>query len=339
MSLEKIDSISVIGAGSWGSAVAHLLATQGYPVMLWAFEPEVVASINHKHENSLFHPGIRLAKAIRCSASLPEVLQASALLVIAIPTQFIRSTLTAVAALLDPNKTIVSVSKGIENDSLMTVSQLLCDIQPKLRPEQIGVLSGPSFSREVLDGLPTAVSLACADGKRGKALQRIFHCNNFRTYLSHDVIGVEIGGAIKNVIAIGVGIADGLNFGFNARAGLITRSLAEITRLATKMGAEAKTLSGLAGMGDLLLTCTGDLSRNRRLGLAIGRGKSLATLLKESHMIVEGVETARSAHLLAKKHAVEMPIVEQVYQVLHEDKPPLQAVKELLARDPKFEFA
>lgn len=336
--MQELRRIAVLGGGSWGTAVAQLLATKGYDVSLWAREKEIIQSVNRDHENCLFHPGHQLDPRLQANGDLRATIDASALLVIAIPTQYIRATLQPLRERLGADKTLVSISKGIENGTLLTVSQLLRDMHPQLQPGQIGVLSGPSFSIEVLKGMPTAVSLACPDQERALALQGIFHTPYFRTYISNDQLGVEIGGAIKNVVAIGVGIIEGLGFGYNARAAMITRATAEMIRLAAKMGAQPQTLSGLAGIGDLILTCTSDLSRNRSLGLKIGAGQSLNDILKQSPMVVEGVETARSAYALAQKQHAEMPIITQVYQVLHEGKSPLKAAHDLLSRDPKSEF-
>ena len=334
---ENTQNISVIGAGSWGSAVAQLLGHNGHKVHLWAREAEVVEGVNQKHHNPLFHPEYELSKNITAMADLKKALVSSEYIVVGIPTQFIRKALTPFKdQLID--KTIVVISKGIENATLMTVSQLLVDMQPKLDVAYTATLSGPSFSKEVFEQKPTAITIGCIDEKRVANLQGIFHCSYFRTYGVSDQLGVELGGALKNVIAIGVGIVEGMGFGLNTRAALITRALAEMSRLAKAMGAHPRTLSGLSGMGDLILTCTGDLSRNRSLGLKLGEGKSFSELSSGSKMVVEGVATAKSAYNLAKKFKVEMPIVEKVYQTLHEAKPAKQAIEELLARVPKAEF-
>lgn len=331
-------TIAVLGAGSWGTAVGHLLANKGFDVLLWARETEIVESINTHHENPLFQPGFKLATKLKATHDLKTALQSSNVVIIAIPTQYIRQTLKPLVSLITADKSLVSISKGIENQTLMTVSQLLRDLKSDLQPAQISILSGPSFAHEVLRGFPTAIALACTDETRAIELQNIFHTPFFRTYVSHDPLGVELGGAIKNVIAIGVGLIEGLGFGYNARAAMITRALAEMVRLAVKMGGQPQTLSGLSGVGDLILTCTSDLSRNRSLGLKLGKGIPLATILSESAMVVEGVETARSVYQLSQKLSVEMPIVEQVYQVLHTNKSPRQAAEALLSRDPKAEF-
>jgi glycerol-3-phosphate dehydrogenase (NAD(P)+) len=330
--------IGVVGAGSWGTAVAQLLATKNYPVTVWAREAELVEGINSKHENPLFHPGVELSANLKATSDLAGLIKASEIIVIGVPTQYIRAVLTPVKDQLTSDKTWISIAKGIETTTLLTVTQILCDIQPQLDSDALAVLSGPSFAEEVMHQQPTAVSLACSNEKRLATLQSIFHAPHFRTYSSQDVLGVELGGALKNVVAIGVGIAEGLGFGHNARAAMITRAIAEISRLAMKMGAKPQTLSGLAGTGDLILTCTGSLSRNRSFGIEIAKGKKLDDVLANTKMVVEGVYTARSAYELAKKHNVEMPIVEQMYLTLHEGKSPTDALRDLMARDPKEEF-
>ena len=336
--MDNSPTIAVVGAGSWGTAVAQLLATKGYTTTLWGREADIVDRINNQHENHLFHPGIELHKNLKATSDLNTLVAQSSLIVIGVPTQYVRSVLDPLKQQLATDKTWISIAKGIETKTLHTVSQVLHDIQPSLDKNAVAVLSGPSFAEEVMKEMPTAVTLACRDENRLSMLQTIFHAPHFRTYSSDDVIGVELGGALKNVIAIGVGVAEGLGFGNNARAALITRAIAEIARLATKMGAEPRTLSGLAGVGDLILTCTGNLSRNRSFGMEIAQGKKLDDVLANTKMVVEGVYTARSAYELAKKHNVDMPIVEQVYLTLYENKSPIEALRDLIARDPKDEF-
>ncbi len=327
--------IAVIGAGSWGTAMAALLANKGYDVTLWAREPEVAKEINEQGTNGQFLPGVTLPDTLKATDSIAEALYRARHVLCAVPSQFVRSVFTEVSESIEPEAIVVSLSKGIEKGSLLTVSQVI----KQLVKNPVAVLSGPSFAKEVARGLPTAMTLAVEEPSLGLLLQEVFNTSQLRVYTHDDVLGVELGGALKNVIAIASGVADGLGLGYNARAALITRGLAEMVRLGVAMGASEKTFSGLSGMGDLVLTCTGPLSRNYTVGYKLGQGMKLREILGEMREVAEGVETAVSARALAEKYSVEMPIVQEVYSVLYEDKPPEEALQSLMSRTLKEEFA
>jgi len=329
--------IGVVGAGSWGTTLANLLAKKGFNVTLWAFEEDLVQSIATKRENTLYLPGITLSQNIVPTSSLKEACQHKDILISATPSQVARQVMEKYCSFLSPQVKVVSATKGIENKTLLIMSEVLREALSLKDGEQIAVLSGPSFALEVSREMPTAVTIASENRPLAGQLQHIFSTPYFRTYASPDVVGVELGGALKNVIAIATGISDGLGFGHNTRAALITRGLAEISRLALKMGANPKTLSGLTGMGDLILTCTGELSRNRAVGIKLGEGKGLTHILKNMRMVAEGIETTRSSFDLSKKMKVEMPITEQVYYILYQNKNPKDAVIELMRRDLRVE--
>jgi glycerol-3-phosphate dehydrogenase (NAD(P)+) len=267
-----------------------------------------------------------------------EAMERCELAVLVTPSHVVREVVEGLKAYLRPGIPVVSAAKGIENQTLMTVSQVVADVIPEMDPGAFGCIAGPSFAREVALGYPTAVTVACRDQDLARRLQGVFYTESFRVYASGDVIGTELGGALKNVIAIGAGVADGLGFGHNARAALITRGLAEITRLAVSMGALPLTLAGLAGIGDLVLTCTGELSRNRTVGLKIGQGMSLEEIQSGMDMVAEGVRTALSAHELGKREGVDLPITDQVYEILYRGKEPRDAVRELMTRELKMEL-
>jgi glycerol-3-phosphate dehydrogenase (NAD(P)+) len=338
--LETEGSVGIIGAGSWGTALAALLATNGHPVDLWAYEEEVVLQIDQEKENKTFLPGRVLPENIRPTRSLKSVVAQKDLLILAVPSHFFRQVVTGIVPLLPLVKREclwISATKGIENDSLLTMSALLRDL---LGPDHfpfIGCLSGPTFAKEVARELPSAVTLASVEDRTAEKAQRFFSNPLFRVYTNRDILGVELGGALKNVIALAAGISDGLGFGHNTRAALITRGLAEICRLGEKMGAQRTTFFGLAGIGDLVLTCTGDLSRNRTVGLRLGKGEKLSAILSTMSMVAEGIKTTRAAYQLANREKIEMPIVAKVYSILYEDSNPRAAVKDLMTRDLKAE--
>ncbi len=327
---------AVIGAGAWGTALARLLANQGVPTLIWAREPEVVDDIRTIHENRTFLPGIDLGPDLEATGDLHEAFERSDIIVNAVPTQHMRSVLQRADGALRKTGLIISVSKGIELDTLLTPHEILAELGVPV--QRVVALSGPSFAAEVASGQPTAVVAAGSDRTRVQHVRTMFATGSFRVYSSHDIISAEFGGALKNVIAIAVGISDGLGFGRNTRAALITRGLSEITRLGVARGGDPMTFAGLSGMGDLVLTCTGDLSRNRSVGLAIGQGRRLAEILAEMDEVVEGVVTSRSAHQLAARVGVEMPITAQVCAVLHEGKEPRQAVLDLTSRELRDEL-
>jgi len=326
--------ITVVGAGSWGTTLASLLATKGFDITLWVNEKDVANEIASTRMNSIYLPGVTLPDNIRITNSFHEALKKTRYIVNAVPAQYTRSVFEQALPHIEDEAIIVSVSKGIERGTLMTVSSILREITR----HSVAVLSGPSFAKEVIQKLPTAVTLATEDKNTGLLLQEIFNVNNFRVYTHDDLIGAELGGALKNVMAIAAGISDSLSLGNNARASLITRGLVEMTRLGVAMGGKERTFSGLSGIGDLVLTCTSPLSRNYTVGLKLGGGLRLKDILNQMKSVAEGVPTAESAHQLSKKYGIEMPIVEQIYKVLYEDKEVAGAVKDLMERALKSEF-
>lgn len=330
--------IGVIGAGSWGTALALLLAHNHHRVTLWVYEKEVCDHIASHRENHIFLPGVHLPESIRPTRSLPEACRSQDLLVSAVPSHLVRKIMRSCGGHISPHTLLVSVSKGIENKTLKPISGILRDVLPSRLLAHTSYLSGPSFAREVAQQLPTAVVVAAKDGAVVKKVQETFASPRFRVYASDDIIGVELGGALKNVIAIAAGCSDGLGFGHNTRAALITRGLAEITRLGVALGANPLTFAGLSGLGDLVLTCTGALSRNRQVGLKLAEGLSLADILAHSAMVAEGIKTTKAAYALAKKHRIEMPIVEQVYRILYQRKDPCRAVSDLMSRSLRHEL-
>ena len=331
-------NIGVVGAGSWGTALADLLARIGHKVTLWAYEADLVLRMRETRENDLFLPDISLHEELEFSNSLAEVVKGRELVLLVPPSQLMRRVLRELLPDLKDGGVLVSASKGIENETLMTMSQVISEeLERAGRKADLAFLSGPSFAREVAGGLPTAVVVAAEYEAVAGLVQKVFSGERFRVYTNSDVIGVEFGGSLKNVMALAAGIADGLGFGSNTRAALITRGLSEMTRLGVAAGAQRETFAGLAGMGDLVLTCTGDLSRNRTVGLELGRGRALKDILAGMNMVAEGVKTTISTYQLAAKLKVSAPITEQIYKILEEGKDPRQAVTDLLARNLKSE--
>ena len=326
--------IAVIGAGSWGTTLACLLVEKGYDVSLWVFEKDLADEINRTGKNNLYLPDVDLPSGLKVTSDISDAVQNARYIVNVVPTQFTRSVFTETVKYISTDALIISASKGIEQETLLTVSSILKEISNR----RIAALSGPSFAKEVIKKFPTAVTLASEDSSDGLLLQEIFNTSYFRVYTHSDILGVELGGALKNVIAIASGISDGLGLGHSARAALITRGLVEIMRLGKAMGADQKTFSGLSGLGDLVLTCTGPLSRNYSVGVSLGKGLKLKDILSATKSVAEGVSTAVSAFELSQKYSVEMPIVEQVYKVLYKDKDPETAVRMLMNRSLKSEF-
>lgn len=326
--------VAVLGAGSWGTTLADLLAREGNEVTLWAYEAEVVESINTAHENSLFLAGRRLNDALRASGDLATVLRRATHVVSVTPSHVARRVWTDAAAHLEPEAIVTCATKGIETDTLLLMSDVAGAVLP---PHRFVALSGPSFAIETFDGQPTAVAAASTDPEAALAVQELFASRTFRVYSNQDVIGTEIAGALKNVIAIAAGILDGLGLGNNPRAALITRGLAEISRLGVALGADPLTFAGLAGMGDLILTTCGALSRNRSLGVALAQGVSLERYRTEHRTVAEGANTAVAAVRLGEREGVELPIIEQVWQILYQDKAPNRALEELMERTLKPE--
>jgi glycerol-3-phosphate dehydrogenase (NAD(P)+) len=327
-----VKDLAIIGAGSWGTALAIVLAPRFDRVRLWPFESDLASRMMTSRENDLYLPGLRIPTNVEISSHLQETVSGADVVVNAVPSQFIRGTLTEALPALSSAAIIVSASKGIENETLSLPSEIITDVVlPKFHP-RVAVLSGPTFAREVASENPTAVVVASKDDRVATCLQSEFSGPTFRLYSSPDPVGVQIGGSIKNVVAIGAGVVHSLGLGHNAMAALITRGLAEITRLAVAMGGMAQTLSGLAGLGDLVLTCTGELSRNRAVGMQLANGRNLAEIVGSMRMVAEGVKTTAAALQLAKRHSVEMPITEQMYQMLHLGLPPREAVRRLMER-------
>jgi glycerol-3-phosphate dehydrogenase (NAD(P)+) len=320
---------AVIGAGAWGTALANVLAENSHDVALWALEPDVADSIENSRENQRFLPGIALHGGVHASTDKGTVLDGATLVVFATPSHVLRSVTEDCVAIVRGDATLVVATKGIERGSLELMTDVVAGVLPK-RP--VVALSGPSFASEVAARQPSAVVAASTDAAAAGTTQEAFSSPSFRVYTHDDVTGVELGGALKNVMAVATGISDGLALGFNARAALITRGLAEITRLGTKLGARPTTFAGLAGLGDLVLTCTGSLSRNRNVGLEIGRGRALPDILAGRDTVAEGVTTTESAKALAERHGVEMPIVAAVHRVLFERQPARWALVELMSR-------
>lgn len=326
--------VAVIGAGSWGTTLASLLSKKGYDVSLWVYEKDLAEEIERTRLNKVYLPDIRLPENIMVSHRIDEVVNKARYILNVVPAQYTRAVFKEISPYLSNGSAIISASKGIERGTLMTISSVL----KELTGHEVAALSGPSFAKEVIKNLPTAVTLATENRNTGILLQELFNTSTFRVYTHNDILGVEIGGALKNVIAIAAGISDSLGLGNNARASLITRGLAEITRLGVAMGAGEKTFAGLSGLGDLVLTCTSALSRNYTLGIKLGQGMKLKDILEQTISVVEGVETAESAFELSNKYNVEMPIVEQVYKIINEGKDPVLAVSDLMSRSMKPEF-
>jgi len=324
--------IAVIGGGAWGTTLANVFAGCGQETWLWVREPEVLASIMNRHENEWYLPGVALDERLVVTQSRKQACEGTSMFVWVVPSQFLRPALRDFKAHLPARPVTICANKGVELETLSTMSEIVEQELGDMKP-RFAMLSGPSFADEVSRQVPTTVALGCADKRLGKEIREALSSEHFRIYTNTDYRGVELGGALKNIIAIAAGCADGLEFGHNARAALITRGLAEMGRLGMALGAKAATFQGLAGMGDLVLTCTGDLSRNRQVGLALGRGKKLTDILTETRSVAEGVKTTESVYHLSRKLGVPMPITEQLYKILYEDKDPRQAVYDLMTRE------
>lgn len=328
--------IAVLGAGAWGTALANMLAGSGRDTVLWAREEEVVQEILEHRENRTFLPGVNLSDKLGVTSDPAEAFAGADVFLVVIPSQFLRVSLAGFREYMGENPVVVCASKGVELNTLSPMSDVVADALEGMNP-RYAVMSGPSFAAEVSSGMPTSVALGCADKELGCTLRELFSNEFFRVYSTTDFRGVELGGAMKNVMAIATGMCDGLKFGHDARAAIITRGLAEMSRLGVAMGAEAKTFMGLSGMGDLVLTCTGDLSRNRQVGLKLGRGMKLDDIVSEMKAVAEGVKTTKALFDLAQKKGVDMPITEQVYKIIYQDMEPGEAVKELMGRELKEE--
>jgi glycerol-3-phosphate dehydrogenase (NAD(P)+) len=331
----KTRKIGVIGAGGWGTALASILVDNGHDVILWAYESEVADEINKKNKNSIYLPGVDLPKDLKATDDAKK-LRKPEVYVVAIPTKFLRKTITDNKFDFE-DKIVVNVGKGIEKDTLQTVSSILIDCCGTDRDNYV-ILTGPSHAEETARKVPTTVVAAAFNHEKAIEVQELFSNKYFRVYTSDDVTGCELGGALKNVIAIAAGVIDGLELGDNVKAALMTRGLAEMSRLGTALGANQLTFSGLSGLGDLIVTCNSRHSRNRAVGEMIGRGKTLTEILNDTKMVAEGLNTTQSAYSLGLKHNVEMPIAEQMYRILFENIDPLSALNDLMTRSTKREW-
>lgn len=330
--------LAIIGAGAWGTGLALHSARQGLKVTIWAHEPEVAAQINADRENKAFLAGVELPANITAVSDLGAALEGQKLVLMVVPSHVMRAMAKNMAPLISREAVVISASKGIEDETSATMVQILEEELPADLGLSLGALSGPSFAREVARGLPTAVTLAMNSSTLAKVVQTHLSSPTFRIYTSPDLVGVELGGALKNIYAIATGICDGFSLGLNARAAMLPRALGEMSRMAVAMGANPLTLMGLSGMGDLILTATGDLSRNRTVGLRLGRGEKLEDILAGSREVAEGVRNARSVRNMAARYQVKMPMAREVYRVLYEDKDPHQAMVDLLTRRLKDEL-
>ena len=326
--------VGVIGAGSWGIALAKLLDENGHQVTVWSIIKEEIEMLQKEHEHKDKLPGVKLSENMIFTNNLEEAMKDKDILVLAVPSPYTRSTAHSMASYLKDGQIIVNVAKGIEEHTMLTLSQI---IEEELPTAQVAVLSGPSHAEEVGRGIPTTIVVGAKKKETAEYLQNIFMNNVFRVYISPDVLGIELGAALKNVVALSAGIADGLGYGDNTKAALITRGITEIARLGTAMGGRFETFCGLTGIGDLIVTCASMHSRNRRAGILIGQGKTMQEAMDEVKMVVEGVYSAKAAMELSKKYGVDMPIIEQVNLVLFEGKPAAEAVKDLMLRDKKIE--
>jgi glycerol-3-phosphate dehydrogenase (NAD(P)+) len=329
--------ITVLGAGSWGTTLALVLLGNGHDVTLWCYTQDQVDHMRQQHENSEFLRGVPLPLNLKFTSEIEAASERRDMIVTAVPSQYLRSVIEKIAH-LDLERTVIcNVAKGIENSTLMTMSEVLLDVLKHERKENLAILSGPSHAEEVSRRIPTAIVAASFKEKTSKIVQDAFTTNYFRVYVNDDIRGVELGGSLKNVIAVAAGISDGAGFGDNTKAAIMTRGIYEITRLGVKLGAQAKTFAGLSGMGDLIVTCMSHHSRNRYLGEQIGKGRKLKDVLEEMVMVAEGVATAKSVRDLEKKYDIDLPIMTEVHQVLFEDKDPQKATTDLMTRHSKGE--
>jgi glycerol-3-phosphate dehydrogenase (NAD(P)+) len=335
--MQAASTMGVIGAGAWGTALAKHLAEKGVTVRLWAHEPDVAQAINARHENTMFLPGVTLPRTLVATSSIADAVDGCQGLLFVVPSHVTRSVLTALAPCMANPIPLISATKGIEEETAKLMTQVMDDVLPLPMRSMIMALSGPSFAAELSAGKPTALCLAGREPALVQQFQHTLMTPVFRVYADTDVIGVQLGGALKNVMALAAGVVDGLELGLNARAALITRGLAEIVRLGTAMGADARTFYGLSGIGDLVLTCTGTLSRNHTVGMRLGKGEPLDTIIGGMHAVAEGVRTARAALVLARQHDVDMPITQEINSVLFNQKPCRKAVSDLMERDAKPE--
>ncbi len=327
------EKIGVVGAGAWGTALAMLLSDKGHEVTLWVYEKDLAGEMERTRENRVYLPGFTLPGPIKITSALDTAVKDKAIVLSVVPSHTARAVSKQFAPFLSKDAILVSASKGIEIDTLMPLSEVFKDVLPRQFHDRLCFLSGPSFAKEVAQKMPTAVALASYVPEAGRKAQEVFSSAYFRVYTNSDVIGVELAGSLKNVVAIAAGVLEGMGYGYNTMAALLTRGLAEMARLGIAMGGNLQTFSGLAGMGDLVLTCTGGLSRNRTLGTRLGKGEKLGDIMNGMKTVAEGVKTAKAARDLARKFNVEMPIVDEVCQLLYEGKEPKQAVRDLMSRE------
>jgi len=334
----NIYRIGVVGAGSWGTAIADLLACKGFQTCLWVFEKEVKDHIEQFHKNKLYLPDHQLSPNLSVSNDLADVVSHKHLIVIVVPSHVMRNVTEQMAGHLSADTIIISASKGIEQTTHLTMSGVIKETLPEIDADGLAVISGPSFAKEVAQKIPTTVTVACRNPEVAARVQHVFATPYFRVYTSDDIVGVELGGSVKNVIAIASGILDGLGMGLNTRAALITRGMTEVRRLGLHLGANPRTFTGLAGFGDMVLTCTGNLSRNYMVGIKLGQGKKLQQILDEMHMVAEGVKTAKSVYNFSRQLGVQMPICHEIYRILYEDLAPKKALYRLMTRTLKQEL-
>jgi glycerol-3-phosphate dehydrogenase (NAD(P)+) len=331
--------IGIIGAGGWGIALAKVLADKGEQITLWCHGAESYHELQENRESHIYLAGILLPSSIKFTRSIEAAVTDKSLIICAVPSHAVRGVMASASSYVSSQTTVLCGTKGLEEESLKTMGEVLAEIFGDPQQQRHAFLSGPTFAIEVARGLPAAVTVAARQEDTARDVQETMSTQNFRVYTSTDIVGVQMGGVIKNIIAIAAGISDGLNLGHNARAALITRGLAEMTRLAIRMGADPMTLAGLPGLGDLVLTCAGDLSRNRKVGIQIAQGKSVQEITQGTRMVAEGVRNTRSVYILARNLGAEMPIVEQMYKVIHEGKKPAEAVRDLMQRSLKSELS
>ena len=332
-----MNRLAVVGGGSWGTALAIVLAPRFEMVRLWVREADLAIQMRETGENAVFLPGFRIPSAVEVTSDLAEAIALADIVLSVVPSAYLRGLYEQMGPLLRPGTLFVSATKGLERGTLLRMSQVIAEVLAPRFPARVAVLSGPTFAREVARQDPTAVVVASTDREAARAIQAAFAGPTLRLYASADPTGVEVGGAVKNVVAVGAGVCHGLGLGHNALAALITRGLAEISRLAAAMGGDPRTLAGLAGLGDLVLTCTGDLSRNRTVGGELARGRGIEEIVASMRMVAEGVETVHAALDLARKHGVEMPITTQMHALLHEGRAPREAIRHLMERSLKDE--
>jgi len=332
------EEIAVIGAGAWGTTIAQRLALKGFHVVLWVYEKELCEMLSKRRENVFYLPGINVHEMVIPTNDMEEAVTKKNVILFVCPSHVFRQVLLKALPFIERGTIVISASKGIEQDTLLTMSGVMREVLPEFLDAGMAIISGPSFAKEVVANIPTVIAVASDKPDVAKRVQRLLYSETLRVYTNEDVLGTELGGALKNVTALAAGVSDGLGYGHNTRAALITRGLAEMMSLGIKMGANPMTFAGLAGLGDLVLTCTSELSRNRTVGFKLGQGMKLDEILKDMRMVAEGIKTAKAAYQLSVREGVEMPIIEQIFGVIYEGRRPKDAVKDLMTRDLKSEW-